>query len=121
MIINFKRLAKSFQVAFSGLRIAVKEENTFRIGVFIAMIVFFFTFYFPLSYLERAIIFLTTFSVLGLELMNTQVERTTNLIDSNHNPQIRMIKDLAAGAVLLMVVSAAIVACFIFFPYLLNH
>jgi len=120
MIINFRKLAKSFQVAFSGLRIAVKQENTFRIGVFIALIVSFFTFYFPLSSLEKAVVFLTIFSVLGLELMNTQVERTTNLIDSNHNPYIRMIKDLAAGAVLLAVIGAAIVACFIFLPYILK-
>ena len=121
VVINFKKLVKSFQVAFSGLRAAMKKENTFRTGVFIAIIVSFFTLYFPLSSLERAIIFLTICSVLGLELMNTQVERTTNLIDPNHNPSIRLIKDLAAGAVLLVIIGAAIVACLIFLPYLLNN
>jgi len=121
MMINFKKLGRSFQVAFSGLKIAVKEENTVRIGVFISIVVIFFMFYFPLSLTERAIVVFCIFSILGIELMNTQVERVTNLIDSNHNPKIRMIKDLAAGAVLLLVIGAGIVACFIFLPYILNH
>jgi len=118
MIINFKRLVKSFKVAFRGLFYAVKNENTFRAGVIIAAIVIFFTFYFPLPPVQKAIIFLTIFSVLGMELMNTQVERVTNIIEPNYNPGIRIIKDLAAGAVLLLVICAAVVAYFIFLPYI---
>jgi len=118
MFINIKKLIKSFKVAFSGLWFAIKSEDTFKTGMIIAIVVIFFTFYFPLLNLERAIIFLTIFSVLGMELMNTQVERTTNLIDRNHNPEIMIIKDLAAGAVLLIVIVAVIVAGFIFIPYI---
>ena len=117
MLINIKKLIKSFKVAFSGLGFAIKNENTIKAGTIIAVGVVFFTFYFPLSNPERAIIFLTLFTVLGMELMNMQVERTTNLIDRNHNPEIKIIKDLAAGAVLLIVIVAAIVAGFIFIPY----
>jgi undecaprenol kinase len=120
MIQIIKRLYKSFQVAISGLWIAAKEEPTFRVGAIITIIVLFFMFYFPLTLAERAIIVLTTLSVLGMEALNTQVERTTNLIDGNHNIQIRKIKDLAAGAVLLLVLAAAFVAGFIFIPHILN-
>jgi len=120
MFINIKKLIKSFKVAFSGLWFATKSEDTFKTGVIISIVVIFFTFYFPLLNLERVIIFLTIFSVLGMELMNTQVERTTNLIDRNHNPEIMIIKDLAAGAVLLIVIVAAIVAGFIFIPYIFS-
>jgi len=120
MIINPKKLLKSFQVAFNGLRIGIKEENTVRIGVIIALIVVFFMLYFPLDLQERAIITLCIFLVLGIELMNTQVERVTNLIDSNHNQEIRKIKDLAAGAVLMAVIGAAAVAGFIFLPHIIR-
>jgi len=121
MIIDLKKLTKSFRVAFSGLKIAFRQENTVRIGILISVIVIFLMFYFPLSSIERAMVILCIFLVMSIELMNTQVERVTNLIDSNHNSKIRMIKDLAAAAVLMSIIGAGIVACFIFLPYIINH
>ncbi|PIS34918.1 MAG: hypothetical protein COT37_00180 [Parcubacteria group bacterium CG08_land_8_20_14_0_20_43_9] len=120
MFINFRKLLKSFKVAFSGLRIGIKEENTVRIGAIIAAIVVFFMFYFPLNLQERAIIILCIFLVLSIELMNTQVEKVTNLIDRNYNREIRKIKNLAAGAVLLAVIGAGAVAGFIFLPHIVQ-
>lgn len=117
-IIPIRRLIKSFKIAILGIWVAIKEEPTFRTGVLISIPVIAAVFYYPLSAIERAIIFLTIFSVLGMEIMNTQVERTTNIIDSKYNLKIRKIKDLAAGAVLLMVIAAFIVASFILFPYI---
>lgn len=116
-IIPIKRLVKSFKVAFLGLWVAIKEEPTFRTGVLISIPVSFAMFYYPLTSVERAIISISMFVVLGMEIMNTQVERTTDIIDLNYNLKIRKIKDLAAGAVLLMIASALAVACFILFPY----
>ena len=118
MFINVKKLGRSFKVAFSGLWFAIRNENTFKAGAIIAVFVIFFCFYFPLTNIERAVVFLTIFAVLGMELMNMQVERTTNLIDRSHNPEIKIIKDLAAGAVLMIAIVAAIVAGFIFIPYI---
>ena len=121
MIIDLKKLGKSFKVAFSGLIIAVKEENTIRIGILISIVVIFLMLYFPLSSIERAMVIFCIFLVLSIELMNTQVERVTNLIDLNHNPKIKMIKDLAAAAVLMSIIGAGIVACFIFLPHIINQ
>ncbi len=113
-------LFQSFKVALSGLRIAAAEEPTFRTGLVAVLTVFVLMFVFPLSSIERAIICLTALSVLGMEAINTQVERTTNLIDGNYNPQIRKIKDIAAAGVLLYVLAAALVAGFIFIPHIIN-
>ena len=118
MLIDIKKLIKSFKVAFKGLFYGIRDEATFRAGLAISVVVIFFTFYFPLISIERAVIFLTIFVVLGMELINTQVERTTNLIDKNYNPEIKIIKDLAAGAVLLIVIVSAIVGGLIFIPYI---
>ena len=119
MMLDLKKLGQSFKLAFSGLWQAIIHENTFKAGVLITVVVGFFAFYLPLSYTQRAIIFLTIFSVLGMEFFNMQLERILNLIDSNHNPEIKIIKDLAAGAVLLLVIAAAIVAALIFLPHLI--
>lgn len=120
MMINLKKLGTSFKVAFSGLGYALKKENTFKAGVIVALVIIFFAFYYPLTPAERAIIFLTIFAVLAMELMNMQVERTTNLIDLKDNSKIKTIKDLAAGAVLILVIMAAVVGALIFIPYIFN-
>ena len=120
ILFDIKNLIRSFRVAFRGLFFAAKHEITFRTGLVISLVVIFFTFYFPLSSLERAIIFLSIIGVLGMELMNTQVERTTDLIDKNYNYKIKIIKDLAAGAVLLMVIGSAIIGYLIFVPYIIK-
>ena len=120
MTINLRKLIKSFKVAFSGLKIAIREENTIRIGILISIVMIFLMLHFPLSSIERAMVIFCIFLVMSIELMNTQVERVTDLIDSNHNPKIRMIKDLAAAAVLMSIIGAAIVAGFIFFPHFFN-
>jgi diacylglycerol kinase len=121
MIIDLKKLAKSFQVAFLGLKVAIKEENTVRIGIIVSSVVVFFMFFLPLLSMERAMVVFCIFLVLSIELMNTQVERVTDLIDSNHNPKIRMIKDLAAAAVLVSIIGAGIVGLYIFLPYIINN
>jgi len=121
MIIDLKKLVKSFKVSFSGLKIAIKEENTIRTGILISIVVVFLMLYFPLLSIERAMIIFCIFLVMSIELMNTQVEQVTNLIDSNHNPKIRIIKDLAAAAVLLSIIGAGIIGCFIFLPYIFNN
>ena len=118
MLIDIRKLIESFKVAFKGLFYGARDEATFRAGLAISVVVIFLTFYFPLISIERAVIFLTIFVVLGMELINTQVERTTNLIDKNYNPEIKIIKDLAAGAVLLIVIVSAIVGGLIFIPYI---
>ena len=120
ILFDIKKLTRSFKVAFRGLLFATKHEITFRTGILISIVVIFFTFYFPLSSVERAIIFLSIFAVLGMELMNTQVERTTNLIDENYNYKIKIIKDLAAGAVLLIVIGSAVIGYLIFIPYIIQ-
>ncbi len=120
-IINFKKVLKSLRIGFLGLWTAFKKEHSFRVGIFIAIVVSFFVFYFPLSAIERAIIFLTIFNVLSIELLNTQIERTINLINSNHSPTIKIVKDIVAGAALLIVIGAGVVAYFIFLPHIMGH
>lgn len=58
--------------------------------------------------------------VIGLvwvaEILNTCLERMADLISSEFHPDIKFIKDLAAGAVLVAAVIAVITGSFIFIP-----
>ena len=119
-MINFKKLYLSFRRAFHGLKIAVRKEQTFKIHVIAAGLVFFLMFYFPLAALERAILVLTIILVLSLELINSQIERILDFLQPNHHPQIKRIKDLSASAVLIASLGSIAIALLIFLPYFLK-
>lgn len=118
-IIKLKKLVSSFKNAFEGLRIAFWAEQSFRIQLAIAGLVVILMFCFPLHSLERVLLFLTIGVVLGMELLNSQLEKILDFLQPDHDPRIKKIKDLSAAAVFVAVLSSVIVGLFIFIPYLL--
>ena len=118
-MINFKKLVLAFKVAIRGLGLVIREEQTFRIQVVAAVLVIFFMFYFPLTAPERTILILAIVLVLGLEIINSQIERILDLLQPNFDPKIRRIKDLSASAVLVVSIGSFFVGLLIFLPYLL--
>lgn len=117
-IISIRKQANSFKNSFHGLRVAFFEEQSFKIQAVLALVVAILMFSFPLHYIERAILVLSISFVLGLELLNSQIERALDLAQFDHNPKIKDIKDLSTSAVLIAAVGALIVGLFIFIPYL---
>lgn len=53
------------------------------------------------------------------EMVNTAIEKTIDFVSLEKHPQIKLVKDIAAGAVLIASVAAVIVGLFIFIPKLL--
>jgi undecaprenol kinase/diacylglycerol kinase (ATP) len=113
-IINFKKLYLSFKYAFEGLKVVFFEEQSFRIQLVIAAIVLAAMFFLHLHYFAKAIVVLAIVVVLGLEILNTQIERTLNFLYPKQHAQVKKIKDLAAAAVLVSTVGAALVGFIIF-------
>lgn len=120
-LVSFKRLKKSFYCAFRGLKIAVLEGQVFRIhAVLISSVIIILLIVFPLTTSEKAVVVLTIFFVLILELINTVFERVIDVFDSKINHQVRIIKDMMAGVVLLGSIGAAIIAFLVFGPTLMG-
>lgn len=117
-IINVRKQANSFKNSFNGLKVAFFEEQSFKIQAITALVVFILMFSLPLHHIEKAILVLAVMFVLGLELLNSQIERALDTAQFDHNPKIKDIKDLSAGAVLVASVGALIIGLFIFIPYL---
>lgn len=116
-----KGILNGFKAAFDGFRETVVFERSFRIMFVIAVFVVAAMFYFPTSRLEKIILLLVTFSVLVLELINSTVEKIMDVITSEHDNRIRIIKDLMAAIVLLTSFGAALVGVLIFLPYIFNR
>ena len=117
-MINFKKLNTSIKTATIGLKAAIKEEQTFKIQIVAAILVIFFMFYFPLIAIERVVLMLTILLVLGLELINSQIERILDFLEPEFNHKIRKIKDLSASAVLVVVIGSIFIGILIFLPYI---
>jgi undecaprenol kinase/diacylglycerol kinase (ATP) len=117
---NLKRLISGFKFAFSGIKTILKEEQSFRIMILIAILVVATMIYFDLTLIEKAILVLAIILVLSLELMNSVMERILNVLHPQIDPQIKKIKDIFAGIVLITCFGAALVGILIFLPYFLK-
>lgn len=115
-----KHIFLSFSYALKGLLIIFKEEKSFRIQIVITILVFVLGIYLGLSNIEWAIISITAFFILSIEALNTAIEDLCNKVEPNKDPLIGKIKDISAGAVLLVSIGSILVAVFILVPHLLK-
>lgn len=108
---------KSFSYAFNGLKISLKQRNM-KIHITCAVLVIALGFYFKITTTEWCILLLCIGAVLTLEIINTAIEYLVDLVSPNYNELAGKVKDLAAGAVLIVAIIAAIIGCLVFWKYL---
>ena len=111
-----KLFLKSFVYAAEGIRHCMMKERNFIVHCCLAVVVIIAGIAFDISNTEWMIVCLNIGTVLGFEMLNTAVERLCNLLHPQHHPFVKIIKDVAAGAVLVVAAIAIICAGFIFFP-----
>lgn len=109
---------KSFKYAINGLKLLFKEEHNARVHLFVALLVTAVGFYFEISAFEWiAVIFAIGFVIIT-EILNTCIENMADFISPEKNEKIKVIKDVAAAAVLLSTITAVIIGLIIFLPRL---
>lgn len=109
--------SRSFRYASEGIFFALRHERNFQIECVAALAVTVLMFLYPLSGTERAVLMLTMAIVLGLEMVNTALERVMDILKPRIHPYARVIKDVMAGAVLLASLLAFVTGVLIFTPY----
>ena len=72
--------------------------------------------YVRLSLNEWLICLLLFALVFSLELINTAIENTVDLVTTKKNKKAKLAKDAAAGAVLIAAIFASIIGIIIFLP-----
>lgn len=106
----------SFRYAFIGVATAFKEERNMRFHVLSTILVILLSFFLSLSVQEWLWMLLASFLVLVMEIWNTVIENTIDLITPDYHPLAKKAKDMAAAAVLFTSVFAVIVGALIFLP-----
>ncbi len=112
-------LFTSLKIAVFGLTSAFREERNFRLQSYVAIIVVIGMIVFKLDRMENTILILIMLLVLSLELINSQIEKFLDLIEPNHHPRVKIIKDFSAGAVLLSALGSIFIGLLIFLPHII--
>ena len=117
---SIKKLIKSFGYAFSGVKSAIRSEQNFRVHLLAAVVALSLSVLLKISAIEFLVIIICIGSVMAAEIMNTAIEKLCNFVSPQYHDQIKIIKDLAAAAVLLLSIVAIVVGFTIFLPRILS-
>ena len=107
-------LLESFNVAFEGIIHVLRTQRNMRIhfavafGVLVAAVVL------GVSRLELIALLLAIAFVLIAEMVNTAIEGAVNISTTTFDPNAKLAKDIAAGAVLIATVNAVAIGYLVF-------
>ncbi|TLP79790.1 diacylglycerol kinase [Maribacter sp. ACAM166] len=107
---------KSVGFAFKGAFLLIRTEASIKIQVFIAIVMTIAGFYFEISNIEWILQIFAIALVLGVEGMNTAVEKLSDYVQPEFDTKIGFIKDISAGAVMLVSIASAIIGLIIYLP-----
>lgn len=116
-MIKFKRLLKSFNYSFRGLYKVLKEEQNMRIQLLAAIIVVALAIFFHIKAVEWLILIVLMSMVFLAEVINSAVERITDVLRPRINDYVKEIKDIMAAAVMITAITSIIAGIIIFYPY----
>lgn len=111
----------TFRNARKGMRLSIKSERNIRIHLFIAALVVVTAFCLNFSINKFCILFLTITAVISAEMFNSAIEFSLDAIFHNrYSRMVGMAKDIAAGAVMVVSISAIMVGVLLFAPPIIS-
>ena len=108
----------ALKIALIGIRELFYESRNARIQLVIFSMVLVAGFIVDLNRFEWLWILGASAAVFTLEAINTSIELLADVYTLEYNAKIKQVKDIAAGAVLMMSISAVLVGILIFLPHL---
>lgn len=111
---------KCFKYAFNGIFFAVKTQANVRNHIVVAVLVISAGFVFKINPVEWVFIIFAIGLVLASELFNTTIESLVDIVSPTYNEKAGLVKDVAAGAVLIAAVISVIIGAIIFLPKIIK-
>jgi len=106
----------SFKYAFRGVKDALKSEPNLKIHFSLGTVAVILGIFLEITFVEWAILSSVIFLVICLELVNTIVEKTLDVVSTERSEKIRLIKDMSSAVVLIGALAACFVGAFLFLP-----
>lgn len=113
-----RTIIDSFNYAVSGIILAIKTEKNMKVHYLIALATIFLSLFFDFTRIEFLLLLFAISLVVVAEMINTALERVVDLITADYHPLARLVKDVAAGAVLIAAINSIIVGYLLFFDRL---
>ncbi len=111
---------KSLKYAVVGAYKLLTTEHSIMVQFTIGILVTILGFVFEITKVEWMLQTLAVGMVLGIEGMNTAVEKIADFIHPEHHKKIGFIKDIAAGAVAFAAIAAIVIGLIIYVPYFVS-
>ncbi|MDF2673599.1 MAG: phosphatase family protein [Clostridiales bacterium] len=115
---KIRRFTDSFNYAIEGIIYTVKTQKNMKFHMIIAILVLLGSLFFDFTKIEMLILFITITLVIVLEMINTAIEATIDVLANYYHPLAKIAKNVAAGAVLISAVNAIVVGYLLFFEKL---
>lgn len=113
-----KAFLERVRFAWHGWLHFFSTETNGRIQAVVALLVVACGFFFEITRAEWMWVLLCIGLVTGLEMVNTAIETLANRLHPERHPDIKIVKDVAAGAVLWASVMSVVIGLIIFLPKL---
>jgi undecaprenol kinase/diacylglycerol kinase (ATP) len=107
---------RSLRYACNGIYLFFRRERNGQIQGAVALLVIVAGLVLGVSRMEWAVLLLCIAVVISLEMLNSSVERICNMYTTDFHPAIKIIKDLAAAAVLWSALLSLMIGLIIFVP-----
>ena len=105
-----------FRYAWHGIGISFRTEHSMWIHFFSTIAVAILSVIKGVAIIEAIVLAFSIGFVWVAELFNTAIEKLADKVSMEFNEQIKIVKDLSAGAVLVASIVAAITGLLIFIP-----
>jgi undecaprenol kinase len=111
---SFRALAISFRHAFRGFMYAFKTQKNLRIEAYIAVGVVVAGTVIGLGMTSWLLVWASIVLVIVCEIFNSAIESLADIVNSDHDPRIKNVKDMAAASVFLSVLISAVIGILVF-------
>lgn len=108
----------SFKNALAGCSWAFKTQRNFKVHLVISFLVLTLAFWLPVPSTQLLILVGAIVFGLTVEMANTAFEKTVDLITEKYTPLAKIVKDVAAGMMLITAIGLALIGWLILFPLL---
>ncbi|MEI7818923.1 MAG: diacylglycerol kinase family protein [bacterium] len=110
----------SFRNAWKGLKAVLSRERNARFHVLMAIFVTISSVLLNVGLAQFALLIGMITLVFFAEVVNTAIERTLDLIVTENNQVVKLVKDMMAGAVMITAAGAVLVGLCVFIPAILT-
>ncbi len=107
---------QSVKHALNGMTYFFLHERNGRIQLCTAIAVVVIAVGLGVSTTQWLILLLCFALVIGAEMANSAIERLCDVVQEEYHPVIKIVKDVAAGAVLFVSIITVVIGCTIFLP-----